>query len=366
MQDPISLPEEPMTTIPFPFSDTDNSDAGVDSPREEVDLIRSKQELEQEKSIISGFLKKKGEQRRNWKSRYFVLRPTKLCYYKDEREYETLNLIPLSKIHSVSAIELKKRKFVFGIVTRERIFYLGASNQEEMDNWIDNIKACVKKINPEARLSVGPLPPPTLAQMDMESDTEPARKESNASTVSAQGASLGRATLGLSTASDTPRASTTGLQPTPSLPRQISEPSSSNDIPVRSSPLVNPSPLQQSWSHDRNAENQLSDFSDEDFENIPQISPTGPGDDIIHIQGFLYKQRTTLGGVKSWKKYWVVIRNGKLITYKNEQVYFCIYYRNMKLEEYYYSQKSLMFWTSIPLIPKNFASSFFLARNPGF
>jgi PH domain len=311
--DPLPISEEPVV-IPFPFSDTDNSDPGVESPREDVDMIRSKQELEQEKSILSGFLKKKGEQRRNWKSRYFVLRPTKLCYYKDEREYETLNLIPLSKIHSVSAIELKKRKFVFGIVTRERIFYLGASTQEEMENWIDNIKNYVKKVNPEARLSVGPLPLP-------EGNAETSRKDSNASTVSAHREIIGIAALGISTTSDTPRALTSGssgLQPTTSITRQINVPNSLLD-PLRSS--VNPSPLQQSWSHDRNAEAQISDFSEDEFDQIPQISPAGPGDDIVHLQGFLHKQRTTLGGVKSWKKYWFVVRNRKLITYKDEQVY---------------------------------------------
>ena len=43
------------------------------------------EESELEKAIKSGYLKKKGEQRRNWKKRWFVLRPEKLSYYKNDK-----------------------------------------------------------------------------------------------------------------------------------------------------------------------------------------------------------------------------------------------------------------------------------------
>lgn len=35
--------------------------------------------------LKSGYLLKKGERRKNWKKRFFVLRPDRLCYYKDDK-----------------------------------------------------------------------------------------------------------------------------------------------------------------------------------------------------------------------------------------------------------------------------------------
>lgn len=45
----------------------------------------AKGELMEEKIVKSGYLNKKSERRGNWKKRWFVLRPTKLAYYKDEK-----------------------------------------------------------------------------------------------------------------------------------------------------------------------------------------------------------------------------------------------------------------------------------------
>eukprot|EP00842_Homolaphlyctis_polyrhiza_P000286 jgi/Hompol1/1258/HPOL_000526-RA len=43
------------------------------------------EELFKEQTIISGYLLKKGELRRTWKKRWFVLRPGMVAYYKTEK-----------------------------------------------------------------------------------------------------------------------------------------------------------------------------------------------------------------------------------------------------------------------------------------
>lgn len=243
-----------------------------------------------------------------------MLRLTKLAYYADEKEYEILNMIPLDQIHSVSAIELKKRLNVFGIVTKSRTFYLQAPSHEEMTNWIEQIKSAVIHSFPEARLSV--IISPKLSQLEPPS-------------------TLSR---------------TVPIQPVaiPSVPIPIPGARLSvTDLPLSNSPagfvqndqsllarskteaafkqLTKPSPLAQSWSKDRS----VSEPSEEDdqavpFSNsVPTASPTllpQPGNDIVLIQGFIYKQKRILGGGKSWRKYWFVVRNGKLISYKDEVV----------------------------------------------
>lgn len=92
--------------ITFPFSDTEDSDAetpqrqkqkstnnpaGVvtedelDEDGDENSKLQANGEVEIERPIFCTYLKKKGEQRRNWKKRWFVLRATKLSYYKDDK-----------------------------------------------------------------------------------------------------------------------------------------------------------------------------------------------------------------------------------------------------------------------------------------
>jgi hypothetical protein len=98
--------------ITFPFSDTEDSDA--ESPQRQQQKYNTNQtgcvteddldedgdgenaklqangEVEIERPIFSSYLKKKGEQRRNWKKRWFVLRATKLSYYKDDKVRQSL------------------------------------------------------------------------------------------------------------------------------------------------------------------------------------------------------------------------------------------------------------------------------------
>jgi len=46
-----------------------------------------------EKIIKSGYLKKKGEKRKVWKRRWFVLRSNRLSYYKNEKIFIYINLL---------------------------------------------------------------------------------------------------------------------------------------------------------------------------------------------------------------------------------------------------------------------------------
>ncbi|KAI8928641.1 hypothetical protein BC831DRAFT_509850 [Entophlyctis helioformis] len=100
-----------------------------------------------ETSLLSGYLLKKGEQRRTWKKRWFVLRPTLVAYYKNDREYEILNIIDLALVTTVAPVELKKRPFVFGLVTRKRTFYMAAPSLFDMHLWIRSIRAVHRDVH---------------------------------------------------------------------------------------------------------------------------------------------------------------------------------------------------------------------------
>ncbi|OAJ40278.1 hypothetical protein BDEG_24033 [Batrachochytrium dendrobatidis JEL423] len=144
--------------VHYPFSDESDIDDQQPSQRQSPSPTRlSKHEKQQkpagcfgssatetlakEHIIMSGYLLKKGEQRRSWKRRWFVLRPGMLSYYQSDKEYEILNIIPLADITTIAQVELRKRLFVFGMVTRKRTYYVCASSAVDRDTWMTAIKA---------------------------------------------------------------------------------------------------------------------------------------------------------------------------------------------------------------------------------
>ncbi|KAJ3034738.1 hypothetical protein HK097_004410, partial [Rhizophlyctis rosea] len=120
-------------------------DADYDSENENDVQMERYEELKKEHPILSGYLKKKGLKRRTWKKRWFVLRPTRLCYYKNDKEYELLAIVNLPDVHAVAEVELKKRLNVFGVVTKQRTYYMQANNEEEMKAWVEGIQEARKK-----------------------------------------------------------------------------------------------------------------------------------------------------------------------------------------------------------------------------
>ncbi|KAK4046899.1 hypothetical protein OIO90_006407 [Microbotryomycetes sp. JL221] len=91
-------------------------------------------------AVKSGYLMKKGEKRKTWKKRWFVLRGGQLAMYKNDKEYRLLRLIPLPEIHSVGPVEIKKHSYTFGIVTPKRTYYIKAESNESVTNWCRSIE----------------------------------------------------------------------------------------------------------------------------------------------------------------------------------------------------------------------------------
>ncbi|CAO1636292.1 unnamed protein product [Parajaminaea phylloscopi] len=128
---------------PRPRQGTDRADGegGGDDDADDDDEAdhegdgREATEMLNEATVKAGYLWKKGEKRKTWKKRWFVLRSSKLSYYKNEKEYQLLRYIDMSDVLSVAAIELKGRDNTFGIVTQRRAYYVKASNRAEMEEW---------------------------------------------------------------------------------------------------------------------------------------------------------------------------------------------------------------------------------------
>ncbi|KAF9570647.1 hypothetical protein EC968_001534 [Mortierella alpina] len=102
----------------------------------ELDLGPSRETLHEGQILKSGYLHKKGERLKIWKKKWFVLRTSKLAYYKDSKEYELLRIIDIRDIHKAAEVVVKNRTGVFVILTPRRTFTVQADSVAEMEQWI--------------------------------------------------------------------------------------------------------------------------------------------------------------------------------------------------------------------------------------
>lgn len=79
-----------------------------------------------------------------------MLRPDRLCYYKNEKEYQILRNISIADVHACAQVEVKKHDNSFGIVTARRTYYVRADSRHEADDWVLKINRTRKE--QEARL----------------------------------------------------------------------------------------------------------------------------------------------------------------------------------------------------------------------
>ncbi|KIO34674.1 hypothetical protein M407DRAFT_16638 [Tulasnella calospora MUT 4182] len=119
--------------------------------------------LTDECAAKEGYLYKKGERRKTWKKRWFVLRQTQLSYYKTNKEYKLLRLLPMSEVHCVTPVTLKRHDHTFGIVTPARTYYVQAESAAEADSWVRALNDAKARSGPggaaqEGRRNV----PPTI------------------------------------------------------------------------------------------------------------------------------------------------------------------------------------------------------------
>ncbi|TRM64287.1 hypothetical protein BD626DRAFT_491338 [Schizophyllum amplum] len=108
--------------------------------------------------LKAGYLWKKGERRKTWKKRWFVLRPAHVAYYKSSAEYQLLRLLELGDVHSCTKVSLKRHENTFGLVSPVRTFYLQAATPGEVDGWVVAIESARQALVQSGELS-GPTPP---------------------------------------------------------------------------------------------------------------------------------------------------------------------------------------------------------------
>ena len=216
-----------------------------------------------------------------------------------------MNIIELNKIHAVSVVENKPK--IFGIVTKERTYYLECDSEAEMHAWISKIEQQIDNVagNNAAKKSLNRpllLPTPTVLSNSLE----------RLSTVDRLSPKIERASP--------------VIEPMPiqipgkhgSLKKQFRAQSAvTNTLPAQKSILT------RSYSSylPNNDQDQPHELK---FENNQQLTfQTKAQIDKVWKQGFVYKLNSGIG-MKTWKRYWFVLRGNKLISYRNQLVFLLI------------------------------------------
>ncbi|KAG0037216.1 hypothetical protein BGZ82_002934 [Podila clonocystis] len=143
----VILDDNQYLDYPFPRADlaiTTNDDPANEPYDSDVDqdlgwCASSKATLQEGQILKSGYLMKKGERIKIWKKKWFVLRTSKLAYYKDNKEYELLRIIDIRDVHRAAEVTVKHKAHVFVILTPRRTFTVQAKDQTEMQEWISAI-----------------------------------------------------------------------------------------------------------------------------------------------------------------------------------------------------------------------------------
>lgn len=270
-----------------------------------------------------------------------MLRPNLLSIYKDHQEKKLRHQLDLSELTAIARQRDPKQRalHVFGLFSPSRNYHLDAPSEKEAQEWVELIRREARIDEEEEEMVLlsptvtrNATPPfPTFARRDIAS--------------SSSEADVGAAGVPSATA-----ATTTARPPSASMPRPQRRPS-------------------HALTYSGNEQGSYSDFSDTgavegtaSFHNsstsLPQSAqdtatvvadsaaaaavraagadavyggsavvgagglggPTGGQDDErVACHGWLYLLKSK-GGVRQWKRVWVVLRPKALAIYKNEEV----------------------------------------------
>lgn len=304
---PISIPIRPhamkLQTPPLARVDnikTQNPNLNVLSP------VNQNGSFDFDRVIKAGQVVKRTRKTKQWKPVYLVLRPNLLSIYKDKDETKLRHQIVLADLTAIARQRDSKKKMahVFGLFSPARNYHLGASTDQEVQQWVDLIRAEARIDEEEEELLLSP----TISKTHFTGFDKIAKREN----------------IGSSSSEAEPRPSSSiapekmhsARRPSHALQYSGNEHGSFSDFSDTGGTV--PPPFQgSSASLPRNSQQNV---------NVSQVSNIGatpgaaPDDGRVIYHGWLYVLKSK-GGVRQWKKVWVVLRPRTLALYKNEEEY---------------------------------------------
>jgi hypothetical protein len=233
---------------------------------------------------------------------YIVLRPNLLSIYRDKGETKLRHQITLSEITAVARQKDSKKKMehVFGVFSPARNWHLGAATEKEAQDWVDLIRA-------EARIDEGeeemvlmsPTGDKTFSGFDR------TKRDNNIGSSSSEAEPRPSSTIARE------HMHSTIQRPTHGVMYSGNERGSFSDFSDTGGPVY--TAFQSSTSLPRTS-TQIPNASEQS-----NVGAT-PDEERVIYHGWLYVLKSK-GGVRQWKKVWVVLRPKALGLYKSDNEY---------------------------------------------
>lgn len=275
---------------------------------------------------VHGKIKSRHAFKATWKSCYLVLRPNLLSVYKDEDEARLLLSITLSDVAAVAPVHSTRstREHVWGIFSPSQNYRFQSLSEQDAKSWIDRIRSEVHTDEEEeaiiAESKTKPWNPPGYT-----SDGE----DHNAIMIPSEHSDIGEyEQTAMASSPDLIRTLSLGARGR-NLP--FAQDYSGNDMTEYSDLSDAPGSSSRQPQQGGPVKGKGSTSSSGHDQQVKRPSfardytSTGPLGDLDRIicHGYLQCLRSK-GGVRQWKKLWVVLRPVSLALYKDEREYCAI------------------------------------------
>ncbi|KNG47805.1 ph-domain-containing protein [Stemphylium lycopersici] len=235
----------------------------------------------------------------SWKPIYVVLRPNFLSIYKDKDETKLRHRINLSEITAVARQRDSKKKMdhVFGIFSPARNYHLGASTDKEAQDWVHLIRTEARiGVDDEAEMTVMS---PTAGKKTFVGFGRPNRENM----VSSSSETEPRPSTSIA-----PEHMHSARRPSQALNYSGGEHASISDFDFSDTNQPSANSLPPRTPKDKRSASQQSNIG------------STPDEERVVYHGWLYVLKSK-GGVRQWKKIWLVLRPKCLAFYKNDDEY---------------------------------------------
>lgn len=240
----------------------------------------------------------------SWKSIYLVLRPNCLSIYRDKDETKLRHQINLAEITAVARQRDSKKKMdhVFGIFSPARNYHLSASTEKEAQQWVDLIRREARIDEEEGDMTLmSPTGTKTFTGFDRaRRDVLSPNNASSSSEIDTE----------RPPSSVAPEHMHSARRPSQALNYSGNERSSVSDCDFSDTGAFQASVT------------SLPKKVAQQKRNVSQQSNIGatPDEERVVCHGWLYLLKSK-GGVRQWRRVWVVLRPKGLAIYKTDDEY---------------------------------------------
>ncbi|KAL7811077.1 PH domain-containing protein [Trichoderma gracile] len=294
--------------------------------------------FEVDRVIKSGFVQKRGQKTKNWKTVFLVLRPNGISIYKDDKEAKLRHQLYTSDLSAVAFLKdpKHKRQNLFGLFSPSRNYHFQASTAQDAQEWVDAIRRTARLDEEEEEMYLGsPVVHNVVSPGAPDSYRQPAYGAFSSSpenmgnlestvpkfmggshrfsyTLDSSGLS-GNEMLSYSDFSDNDGPRRQGGTSYESLAGQSPPELQSPGTTTTAMPRQQQQPL---------SSNPLGQRPETGGRSASQVSAVTAEQESERVvwQGALWMHRSK-GGVRQWKHMWGVLRARQLVLYKDESEY---------------------------------------------